>query len=121
MKDVQKQAAMKAIALLNASGAQYKVIFTDGTEFGDLEVKPVKNRTRVQRVPHGTMTKIYKEKLDAAQVNDVVEFSFSEVDAMQIPRKSFRSAASAYASTTWGNGSYVSLVKDDTFEILRVK
>lgn len=121
MKEVQKQAAHKAIALLKVTGARYKVIFEDGTEYGDLEVVVKKKRTRVMRIPHGTMAAGYKSIIDAAQVGDVVSFPFADTDKLQVPRKSFRSAASAYASTTWGNGSYTSTCTNDAFEILRIK
>ncbi len=121
MKDIQIQAAEKAIRLLKAAGAQYKVIFDDGTEFGDLEVVTKKKRTRVCSIPSGTMAALYKSAMDNAQVGDVLSFSFTDIDKLGVPRKSFRSAASAYASATWGNGSYTSTWAKDAFEILRIK
>lgn len=118
MKQVQIQAAEKAIALLKASGAQYKVIFDDGTEYGDLEV--VTPKKRIRRTPHGVLTSMYKDPINTAEVGDVIQFPVADVAAIDIAPETLRSAATAYASMTWGNGSYTSTITDTHVEILRI-
>jgi hypothetical protein len=122
MRKVQVQAAEQAIKFLNASGAKYKVILEDGTEYGDLQVVPPKKKiTRERsRTEYGSLTPIYKDTIDKASVGDVIIFSFAELDAKGIPRASLRSASLAYASKTWGNGTYTSYSTPEHLEILRV-
>ena len=116
---IQKQAAEKAIALLNASGAQYKVIFSDGTEYGELEAVQ-KKRTRNVTIPYGTLQPLYKPYIDEMQVGSVIQLSIAEAEALGGTATSLRSAASAYASKLWGNGTYISTITDKHVEILRI-
>lgn len=118
MTTIQKQAAEKAIALLNASGAQYKVIFADGTEYGDLEVVQ-KKRTRVVRLAYGSLHHLYRDKVDACEVGGVIQIPLDELPPLGAEPKSLRSAVTAYASSKWGNNSYISTITDKHLEVLR--
>lgn len=121
MKQIQLQTVDRAVAFLNAAGVEYKVILPDGTEYGDLEVVVHKKRTRVQRIAHGTMTGLYKEQIKNAEVGDVIQVSIEDIEALGAGVESFRSAATACASTVWGNGTYTSIVTDTHVEILRIE
>lgn len=120
MKQIQLQTVDRAVAFLNAAGVEYKIILPDGTEYGDLEVMP-KKRTRIQRVAHGTMTGLYKEKISTAEIGDVIQVAIADIEALGAKPESLRSAATAYASMTWGNGTYTSIITDTHVEILRIE
>ena len=117
---IQKQAAEKAIALLNASGAQFKVIFADGTEYGDLEVVTQKKHKRKVTLPYGTLQSLYKPYVDEMQVGGVAQLPIAEAVALGASANALRSAATAYASTKWGNNTYISTITDKHVELLRV-
>ena len=121
MKQIQLQTVERAVAFLNAAGVEYKVILPDGTEYGDLEVVVHKKRTRNQRVAHGTMTGLYKDRIKNAEVGDVIQVSIADIEALGANPDSLRSAATAYASMTWGNGTYTSIITDTHVEILRIE
>lgn len=120
MTTIQKQAAEKAIALLNASGAQYKVIFTDGTEYGDLEIVTQKKHKRRVRIPYGTLQGLYKERVHETNVGGVIQIPIADATALGGNAASLRSAATAYASNVWGNNTYMSTITDKHVEILRI-
>lgn len=121
MKQIQLQTVDRAVAFLNAAGVDYKVILPDGTEYGDLEVVVLKRRTRNQRIAHGTMTGLYKQQINNAEVGDVIQVSIADIEALGAKPESLRSAATAHASLTWGNGTYTSIVTDTHVEILRIE
>lgn len=120
MKQIQLQTVERAVAFLNAAKVDYKVILPDGTEYGDLEVVVHKKRTRTQRVAHGTMTALYKDKVRDAEIGDVIQVAIKDIEAVGAKTESLRSAATAYASMTWGNGTYASVITDTHVEILRI-
>lgn len=120
MKQVQLQTVDRAVAFLNAAGVSYKVILPDGTEYGDLEVVVHKKRTRTQRVVHGTMVALYKDKITQAKVGDVVQIAIKDIEAVGATVLALRSAATACASVTWGNGTYASVTTDTHVELLRI-
>ena len=121
MKDIQISAAEKAIRLLSASGAQYKVILADGREYGDLVVVSPKLRTRVPRVAVGDLLRLYKHRVDSTKVGEVLQIPLEELAGVPNAHKeNLRSAASSYASKTWGNGSYTTGFTDTHLEMLRI-
>ena len=120
MTEIQIQAANRAIILLRAAGVDYKVILPDGTEHGDLEVVVHKKRTRTQRVPSGSLMPLYKSKLDAAQIGDVVQISIEDAAKYGATPEGMRSSITAYANNLWGKGSYTSTVTDTHVELLRI-
>lgn len=119
MTTIQKQAAEKAIALLTASGAQYKVIFADGTEYGDLEVVNKKHKRKVT-LPYGTLQNLYKSRVEETEIGGVIQLQIADAVALGSNANSLRSAATAYASSKWGNNSYMSTITDKYVEILRI-
>lgn len=110
--DIKNTAITRAIAMLTAAGAQFKVITEDGTEYGTLEVKP-----QVKRKKSGVNFKeIYYPVLSPMQVGDTATLIAEE----GIPPEGLRSAMCGWASMMWGNGSYISERKNEVIEILRV-
>lgn len=102
-------AVQRAISLLNAAGAKYKILFED-QEYGELlAVELNKNKqVRTNKFAH-----LYKDRMADMHPGDVVTFEHESPEAM-------RSAISARAAQLWGPGAHISTCKDGKIELLRV-
>ena len=109
----------KAVELLKASGAKFKVISPNGEEFGELEVAAEKSKTF--RFTRGELSQFYKPVLENLQVGQVA--TFKNPDPTKYDIEDFRSSACSWISKEWGNGAHTSTIDRtfDTLEILRVK
>lgn len=109
----------KAVELLKASGAQFKVISPNGDEFGELEVAAEKKKTF--RFAHGELANHYKPVLEHLKVGEVA--TFKNPDPTKYDIEDFRSSACSWISKEWGIGAHTSTIDRtfDTLEILRVK
>ena len=109
----------KAVELLKASGAKFKVISPNGEEFGELEVAVEKKKTF--RYAHGELASFYKPLLENLQPGEVA--MFKNPDPSKYDIEDFRSSACSWISKEWGNGAHTSTIdrRFDTLEILRVK
>ena len=109
----------KAVELLKASGAQFKVISPNGDEFGELEVAPEKQKTF--RFTRGELSSFYKPLLENLKVGEVA--TFKNPDPSKYDIEDFRSSACSWISKERGIGAHTSTIDRtfDTLEILRVK
>lgn len=105
-----------AVRLLNATGAKYKVISPDGTEYGDLEVKVVKERTRVLKHELGYFDRHIKPLITGIKPGDVVTIPYKDGST----HEEMRSCATAKCHALWGKGSYTSSLGKHGVEILRI-
>lgn len=85
--DIKANAVARAVALLNAAGAQFKVIY--GTvEYGELQVAPPAPTKPPKRnnanYPHGERTSYIKAFVANMQVGDVVSVPFGPYPAADI-------------------------------------
>ena len=125
MQDNQTQPAVitktiaKAVELLKATGAQFKVISPNGEEFGELEVVAKKQKTF--RFAHGELAAFYKPVLENLKAGEVA--TFKNPDPSKYDIEDFRSSACSWISKEWGLGAHTSTIDRtfDTLEILRVK
>ena len=110
----------KAVELLKASGAQFKVISPDGTEFGELEVQAQKGK-KIFRFGHGEISCIYKPHLEKLNVGEVATIKNPDTDKFDI--EDIRSSACSWISKHWGAEAHTSTIDRtfNTIEILRVK
>ena len=109
----------RAIEMLAAAGAKFKVISPDGAEFGALEVVKHADKKKVFKYKHGTLRDIYIPCLASLKAGEVAQIKVPS----GIELEDVRGAACAWMSTHWGNETYTSGI-DKTFntvEILRVK
>jgi hypothetical protein len=105
---VDTLAVKKAIALLDAAKAQYKIIIEDGTEFGELEVsakKPKKERL----YPYGALTAHF-----APYIKDLPIGGKAQIPVGDFDLKSIRTALTGYCSKEWGNETYLSSINRET-------
>ena len=110
----------KAVELLKASGAKFKVISPNGEEFGELEVQPPKAK-KTFRFGHGELASHYKPLLESLKVGEVA--TFINPDPAKYDIEDFRSSACSWISKHWGLDAHTSTIDRDfdTLEILRVK
>ena len=122
MTEIEKQTANKAVQLLAALKAEYKIILPDGTEFGTLETKnktKKKSKGERTRIPNGIIGPLYKEKVLSAKVGDVIQLSITNLPNNITPEM-LRSSATAFASGVWGYKTYTSTITKHNVEILRI-
>ena len=119
MSAVINTAIIRAIALLNATGAKYKVIATDGTEYGDLIVAKqptLKKRgfTINKDYPRGERTAYVRAILEPMQAGDtkvVLNGPYGDSLSSLVPPT---------AQSLWGKKTYITSVVDGGIEVLRV-
>lgn len=109
MKGAKESAVMKAVTLLFAAGADFKIFF-DGKEYGELEMGRRKDRR------NRNFCAIYKPVLDGLTPGGCVVLVTPE----GVESKDLRNAATTYMIANWGKGSFVTAAKKNDLEILRV-
>jgi len=85
----------------------FKIITAEGEEFGNLEVKPVKQKKkkRASLYPFGELTNYVAPIMSAVKPDQVVSIPIGKYDAERI-----RSNACSWASANWGKATYSSTV-----------
>ena len=112
--DIKEQAFTKAIALLNASGAQYHIKFGD-KQYG--EKIGVAGHTRVRRkYPINQLRDYVMPVLERLKKSGDVE----EIYSAQFDKESVRSSLSSYAQKRFGSGGYMTTIVDDKIQIMRI-
>lgn len=119
--NVKEVALKKALTLLAATGAQYKVIMPDGAEHGTLvvkkgSVKKAGGKRRPIKYPMGSVIGYARPYFEGMKVGDVVTIPAGEFDI-----KIIRGSVASTLSNLWGNGGHVSSLNGNGLEILRVK
>jgi hypothetical protein len=113
---VQHTAVTRAITLLNAAGAQYKIIMADGTEFGELQAVVVPTKPKAgSKYGWGVLTKHVSNFLDDVVVGQVGVVEYAPLDPLDA-----RQAIASYAFRNWGKASWIIEDKGDRAEVLRV-
>jgi len=113
--DINAKAIKKALAILDALGAQYKVIAKDGDEFGTLEV--VARSTRAPRTKFIHFG--YKEQIRSLKLGECKRFTAPDgVTATQ-----YRSVLSSAANQIYGRGAVMTSVNshENTIDALRIQ
>lgn len=109
----------KAVELLKASGAKFKVISPNGEEFGELEVVAAKQKTF--RFAHGELCNIYRAQLEGLSVGEIA--TIKNPDTTKYDLEDIRSSACSWISKHWGTDAHTSTIDRtfDAIEILRIK
>lgn len=115
--DIKELAISRAIAMLNAADAKYKIVMPDGREFGELEVKPPRIRKRSYRYPPGEMSAYWRPLVKDFEVGTVLSIPFGKFDGVHL-----RGTMSGYFTTTYGKGAVMTSINHETktIECLRV-
>jgi hypothetical protein len=122
MLDIQKIAIENLVAMLDKAGAQYKIILSDGTEFGALEVQTKKVIKRSPSLlPRGTLVNHYLPYIESLEVGDVACIPLPK----SMDAESMRSSLSSWIHNKWGASSGTTMVtkrnKQIEVQVLRLK
>lgn len=107
LRKLLDQSVKNLIALEGRGHITFKVITTEGEEFGNLEVKPVekKKKKRKSSLPHGEIRQYLLPILKDVQPDQVVTIPLRSYKA-----ESIRGNACSWCTTVWGKGTYSSTV-----------
>lgn len=117
MKEIQMRELQRAVKFIEALGCEFKVITPEGDEFGTLEVKVAKNKTRAPlRYAYGEIARFYKPQLNLqSEIGDVQEIAVGKFTPEDI-----RSGVCSVLTKEWGKDSYTTSVNDHSVEVLRI-
>lgn len=118
MSDLRATAVTRAVALLTAAGAEFKVIY--GTvEYGTLKVAPPEPERKPKRnnpkYSHGERTKYIRGHIKDMKVGDLVTIPYGTYPAADIGY-----VVPPTAMDMWGKGSYQTQMHDTGIDILRI-
>jgi hypothetical protein len=116
MTGIKSSAVSRAVALLNAAGAKFKVITAEGEEFGELIVALPKVRTvtRNTQFEHGERTAYIRAHLEGLKVGDTTIVPWGPYG------DGLGNCVPPTAQALWGKRSYITETVDGGTEILRV-
>ncbi len=123
MNTIQKKAFKRALELLNAVGAEYK-IFMEGTYYGDLKVDGQADMSpgRKRAVENfGKYAAVYKPYIDQLEVGGVAQIPVAEIKSLGVEPEKFRGMCSSYAVRLRGRGSLITALTDQHVECMRIK
>ena len=116
--DVKAKTVSRAVQLLTACGAQFKVLFED-FEYGDLPIAKPEPPRKLRLRKHGYFASSgYKEVCSKMQPGESHVFHWDEAESYV----SFCGSVSAYGVKLWGKGNAITARGHDhkTLELLRV-
>lgn len=113
MTDIKLSAVQRAVALLNAAGAKYKVIYNEH-EFGDLIVTVPKAKKN-KDYPYGERTAYVKAYIGDMKVGDVVEIPYGPY-----PPDDIACIVPPSCNDMWGKGGATTETTDTGISVLRV-
>lgn len=110
---IKKVALQKAIAMLQAAGAKYKIIDENGEEHCNFDEK----KTRTYKYPFGALSKHFKPFVENMEPGDLVEVPSATFDLL-----SMQSAIAGWFCNNHGNGSCMTSINrpKNVVEVIRV-
>lgn len=116
MEQIKKTTLKKAIVLLNAIGAQYAIIDSDGQKHGDLEIVEQRKR-KPSAYEYGELTNYCRTYFKDLAIGDVQVFPIGNYPIEVIQR-----TLSSWICKNYGNGTHTTCMSEDrkSIEILRV-
>lgn len=112
--DIKLSAVNRAVALLNAAGAKYKVIYNEH-EFGELKLAPPESPKRNKDYPRGERTAYIRAYVGDMKVGEVTVIPFGPY-----PKDDIAPLVPPACHDLWGNGGYQTEVVDKGVTVLRV-
>lgn len=125
---VKDLALNKALKMLDAVQANYKVVLPDGREFGAL---PMKHTGAMRRNPSTAGKRIAKAHAEGREWGDFANYIKPKLEGVKpgevviIPKDKYdltmlSKNVSNYAGLVWGRGTFKSLKGDTGVEVLRI-
>ena len=112
MNTVHLKALTSAIKLLNAIGAKYAIVDSDGRTHGELEIK-AKAKRKPLKYPYGSLANHIRPYLSTCNVNQTVSIPVAPFDLEAV-----YGSTSSIASKDWGNGCHKIGVSNDKKHVL---
>lgn len=109
--EIVKRTIEQATRLLDASNTEYIIRLRDGTVYtkGDMELVTTKTRTprQARKMPHGSYTNAYKQRVVNMKVGDVLELALTpEMIAAGVTLLDVQGTISTIASTAFGKDAH---------------
>lgn len=101
----------RAIALLNAAKAKYKIILPDGTEYGELVVIPPKPKRNFKH-QRGELTAYFQPLLEGMQPGEVRTIPADKYGPVHL-----RASLSGWCTGRWGNGNAITSINHEKNEV----
>ncbi len=120
MSEVKSVAIKRALALLNAAGAKYKVIAEDGAEYGELVVAPPKScsrKPRDSRYASGERTAYIRALVADMKPGDEIMIPFTDA----YPADAIGHMVAPTCFDLWGSGGYITENTEAGVSVLRVE
>lgn len=116
MEQVKETALKKAIVLLNAIGAQYAIIDSDGNHHGELQIEKKSKRSK-SKYQWGELTNYCRENFTNLGIGDVLIFPVDKYPIADMQR-----TLSSWICKNYGNGSHTTCVNRErnAIEVLRI-
>ena len=118
MLDIQRKELARCIKFIEGVGCKFKIITSDGDEFGTLEVvrpKPPAGRGP-RNYPYGSISKWFRPQLNF----NLAVGEVCVVDSGEFEPDVVRSGVCSELSAKWGKDTYTTAIVGNTVEILRV-
>lgn len=113
MNTVHLKALTNAIKLLNAIGAKYAIVDTNGGRHGELEVV-TKSKRKPLKYPYGSLANHIRPYLLQCGVNQTINIPIGQFDL-----ESVYGSASSLASKDWGNGNHkIGVTSDKKYVVI---
>lgn len=100
MLEIQLDQVKKFTRVLDGMGAKYKIVLSDGTAFGDLEVASKRTRKRAPLYPYGSVRRQFKGIVDGLTVGKA-----AVIDGAHFDLNMLASNITAYSIGKWGKGA----------------
>lgn len=112
-------ALSRAIQMLDALGAEYKIV-VDGAHYGALKLAKEKKpprKVKTFKYPYGSVRKYIKGVVDDMKVGEVRDVPVAEFDF-----NALQNSVTSYAVTNWGAGSAITsrVAERHALEIMRI-
>lgn len=111
---IKQDAVKKALALLKAANAMYRIIEEDGSEYTNIVEK---KKTRTYQYPKGALTSYLRPHVENMEMGELIEIPVGEFNL-----HSLQSAVTGWFCNNKGNGSCMSSVNKDknVVEVIRI-
>lgn len=119
--NIQKIAITKALPLLRASGAQFKIIEPDGTEHGTLVVaSPVEAKRRANLHPRGTFSTHFKPLVEKVAVGESIVVPYVAHLQSELDKERLQASMCSHLTQIWGKQTYLTHRNGQGVELLRL-
>ena len=112
---VKDKSLAHALKILDALNCQYKVIASDGNEYGQLQIAPLRKRKPSNKYKWGERSAYVRPHLKSLAIGDV-----AVIPPAHFGLTDLQSTVTSVAHQLWGPSSYSSSITGGSVELLRI-